>query len=252
MNKHKQLVEMLATLDPERVTRDEFIKILDSFTTFMETMFKKNEKEFLDIHQSVAELKKQVKEDTSNDTAEMRATLKTLLSTEMSKIMAQHDAKMKEVDDKIDSLQDGEDGDDGKDADAVQIVQDVLAQIKLSEQKEAILDDAPIILAMQKQIDDLKALIQRVGNARGHSGGGIHPMKFKDLSSQTNGTLKIFAVPKSVNAVVFTSDFPYVLIENNGFTLDAARTKLTLTVANAPSQSSQLLYQYNSPFNTTT
>ena len=75
-------------------------------------------------------------------------------------------------------------------------------------------------------------------------------MKFYDLSSQTTGSLKVFTVPKSINAIVLSSDFlPNVLMEGNGFTLNSTRTQLTLNVSTAPSSGSQLLFQYSSIFN---
>jgi len=61
----------------------------------------------------------------------------------------------------------------------------------------------------------------------------------KDLSDQTDGVTKVFAIPVYRRAIMVTgSDFPSVLFPNNGFTI--APGVLTLTVATAPSAGSQL------------
>jgi len=80
------------------------------------------------------------------------------------------------------------------------------------------------------------------GGARSNNSTKFYPLT-------ADGSTKIFSVPKSVASIVLMSDFPHILFENNGFTLNATRTQLTLTVDNAPSLGSQLLYQYSSMFN---
>lgn len=76
-----------------------------------------------------------------------------------------------------------------------------------------------------------------------HGGGDI--VYLEDLSSHTDGVTLAFTVPYSRKSImVICSDFPSVLFEGNGYSLNSARTQLTLSVANAPSSGSQLGYQY--------
>lgn len=64
-----------------------------------------------------------------------------------------------------------------------------------------------------------------------------------DLSSYTNGVLKTFTVPAHRRAImVVGSDFPNILLPNNGFT--HTNSTVTLTVDNAPSSGSQLGFMY--------
>ena len=65
---------------------------------------------------------------------------------------------------------------------------------------------------------------------------------FHDMSSQTNGVTKIFTVPKNRGGVVFSSDFPTALMEGNGYTINASRTQITLTIDNANTSGSQLVF----------
>lgn len=126
---------------------------------------------------------------------------------------------------------DGRDGSDGKDG------------------KDAIIDEEKIIEEVVKRIPKPKDGKDGQDGRSTVVGGRISgSVKFYDLSAQTNGVLQVFSVPKSVSAVVFSSDSPIILMENNGFTLNASRTQLTLTTI--PSQGSQLLFQYQSMFNT--
>lgn len=93
--------------------------------------------------------------------------------------------------------------------------------------------------------------IRKTASGRGIVGGSAvaGTVRFHDLSTSTDGSTKVFTVPKGRRAIVIGSDFPTILMEGNGFTLNANRTQLTLTVDNAPSTASQLLYQYVSFFN---
>lgn len=76
-------------------------------------------------------------------------------------------------------------------------------------------------------------------------GGGGDIIYMQDLSSLTDGTTKSFTVPKFRKAImVVCSDFPTVLFLNNGFTVNTAQNKITLTVTNAPSSGAQLAFQY--------
>lgn len=62
-----------------------------------------------------------------------------------------------------------------------------------------------------------------------------------DLSAQTNGSSKTFDISSTnfrTPLLVLMSDAPYILMNGNGFS--ATQALLTLSVANAPSQGSQL------------
>ena len=72
---------------------------------------------------------------------------------------------------------------------------------------------------------------------------------FTDLSSLTDGSTKTFTVPKNLGGIVIGSDFPTVLMEGNGFSVNAPRNQITITATNAPSQGSQLVFIGKSLFN---
>lgn len=80
-------------------------------------------------------------------------------------------------------------------------------------------------------------------------GGGRSNNSTKFYPLTADGVKKVFTVPKSVASIVLMSDFPNILFEGSGFTINGPRTQITLTITNAPSSGSQLLYQYSSMFN---
>jgi len=108
------------------------------------------------------------------------------------------------------------------------------------------------IMDMQESIksifEDVKELKAR-STSRGGGGGRAGGMQLTDLSSSTDGSTKTFSVPKNTLGFVIGSDFPTVLMEGNGFSVNASRTQITLTTLNAPSQGSQLLFVGKSFFN---
>lgn len=101
---------------------------------------------------------------------------------------------------------------------------------------------------LRKELDDLKKETSRVAALpRGVAPRSSNATKYFPLTP--DGSTKTFAVPKNVACVVLGSDFPNVLMENAGFTINGNRTQIVLTVDNAPIQGSQLLFQYSSMFN---
>lgn len=135
---------------------------------------------------------------------------------------------------------DGKDGVDGKDG---------------KDGEMGVIDEATIgylqdeIKRLNDKVEESeKKLSERISSKQGGFRAS-NATRFYDLSSQADGVTKVFTVPKGISAIVICSDFPTILMEGNGFTLNATRTQLTLTVENAPSTGSQLLYQYSSMFN---
>lgn len=98
-------------------------------------------------------------------------------------------------------------------------------------------------------LDDLeKSFNKQISSIPRGGGGGNKGVRFYPLTP--DGTTKIFTVPKSVVSKISMSDFPYVLFENSGFTINATRTQITITTDNAPSLGSQILYEYQQMFGT--
>jgi hypothetical protein len=147
---------------------------------------------------------------------------------------------------------------DGVDADEKAVAKRVLKNMKvkdikpeeiakrLNQTKESI--DISVIRGFPQLLKELREAIRdkkRKESGGGRVGGGGDIVYTADLSGQTDGIKFTFTVPKHRKAqFVMGSDFPSFLFENNGFTVNAGRTQVTLTTANAPSAGSQLGFQY--------
>jgi len=120
----------------------------------------------------------------------------------------------------------GTNGKDGKDG-SPDMAEDIRNKLELLEGDDR-LDKSAI-----KGLEELTSKVVFAG------GGSSKQFTIHDLTSQTNGTLKVFSVPGYYQAwAVICSDFPTILFKDNGFTIDGQT--LTLTVTNAPSSGAQL------------
>lgn len=157
------------------------------------------------------------------------------------------------------------DGKDGADADERVIEEKVLARIPKPKDGKDGSSDTPeqtrnklsslqgnerLDASAIKGLDEMKKeLDTKISKSLGAAPRASNSMKIADLSSQTDGSKKIFTVPKGLLGFVIGSDFPTVLMENNGYTINSTRTQITLTFITAPSAGSQLLFAYMSIFN---
>lgn len=138
----------------------------------------------------------------------------------------------------------GQKGDDGEDAEEItgeEIVVEINA-LPIEPKKQI---DFSHIKNWQRVVQSfVKSISSSSTNRRVGGGGDI--MMIVDLSALTDGSTKVFTVPKHRKAIkVEMSDGPAIhLYEGNGFTVNSARTQITLTVSNAPSQGSQLGFIY--------
>lgn len=250
----KKIDKLLYTLD-QRADDDVvevfflFKEVVDNFRKEIEKQLSKLEGEtgeaFSDVGSALDKLEKKVQKEIEKTESGSLSKLKDLaqkLEREVGKIREEMpsmpdlsllEGKIGEVEKKIVSI-------------TAEEIRNKLESLKGEERL-----DKSAIKGLEEELKALEKKIEQSGGRRSIFGGSRsnNSTKFHDLSSQTNGTLKVFTVPKSVASIVLCSDFPTVLMEGNGFTLNGTRTQITLTVENAPSAGSKLLYQYSSMFN---
>ncbi len=218
-------------MDSNAMTSDEFVGHFQTVIKYVKEHKEMNEREWSLIRSAFSMLADKhtelINSKFSEAHKEHSAKLQKALKEQDLGMKAVYDraAKLPEKGDKGDPGKDGRDGRDGKDAEV---------------------DEEKIVKSVIEKIPKPK---DGKDGRTGHSSAAPHPMRVYDLSTKTDGTTKIFTVPKSVSGIIHMSDFPYVLCEGNGYTINAARTQITLTVTNAPTAGSQLIYQYASMFN---
>ena len=252
---------MLSLVDNQS-TMEEMVKFFELVIEFVKQTKEMTEKEVENLRLLYEKALSKVESTQTEQFSDLKNHLLSYCEKEINKITSDHNQKMSLIDSKMESIK------DGKDADEENIIKSateaVLANMppvkelepetpeqvrdKLESLKEEARLDKTAIKGLEDIIKDLENKISSI--PRG--GGGFkanNAMKFYKLTPDSS--TKIFTVPKSVTSIVLMSDFPNILFEGsaNGFTLNSTRTELTLTVVNAPTTDSQLLYAYSSMFN---
>lgn len=265
-NKRK-LQKFLTAMDENSMTNEEFFKQFEQIFKIFLAMKVANEKQISTI---VNENSLQM-QGFEKKLQEKMATLsidglETEMRGKMKMMMKDCQVMIKTVDDKINSVEDGMDADEEKiiaeitktipkiediEKDLPKLgtsIRDGLELLVDNERldKSAVKGFDEVLLAIKRLEEELKKIRDAKFSSSNFIGGGVSktPEAF-DLSSKTNGVLKTFSVPGLSKALfVMSSDFPTVLMLNNGFTYSATTNTITLQTDNAPSSGSQLLFMF--------
>lgn len=258
--KNLKKLDILLKILEEVPTKKEFVSSMENLVKLMigyiEKLREKTEIEMEKTQTKMNEIGKMIKNDTSS---EMKKIMEDCHS-EIGKMYKEHEMMMMKMDKKMAEVKNVQDADEEK------ITEKVLSKIKIPKIEEvendlpklgtAIRDGLELLQGDERlSISNIKGLekiedeIKRIDSKS--TGGGFrasHSTKFYSLTA--DGSTKIFSVPKSATSIVLTSDTPFILFENSGFTINKTRTQITLTTDIAPSNGAQLLYQYSEVFNT--
>ena len=251
-NNLQSLKRVLEAFDTERVTKEEFDALATQIVDLVKTIKEKHGAEMQSSLTGMHQFLNQMKSETSQENSMNISAFQSKLEETMNKMMLEHEAMMAECDAKIQSIKDGM---DGADADEQRIVSEVLAQIpenkiestEIRDTLESLTGDERLDVKAIKGLENIETRLSTVESRRIPVPRSNNSTKFFQLTP--DGSTKIFSVPKGLSGIVIGSDFPTVLMENAGFTINATRTQITLTVTTAPTSGSQLLYMYTSIFN---
>lgn len=228
-DKKLTIQQLLNTLDPERLTKEDFVKSFEQAVLLFKTLEESNKKAIEQLTTAFNEVSAKLKDDNSLDLSDVKKEI----VKQLKKALDNQSVSLNFVKDKVSKLKSG---DDGLDADEDIIVDKVLSLIKLPEQKE-ILFDTP------KQFRDkvvsiieelIKEIIRDVKNLQTRPvGGGIvgrDIIKEHDLSSSLNGTLKTFALPAFWRILeVTSSSFPTTFRKTVDYTTNELTMEITFT-----------------------
>lgn len=206
--------------------------------------------DFTDAFKKVLEIVLQIKQETSQavskmeqtysvmmdkmnsnhdaSIADMKSSIMDTVDKQMKKMMAEYEAKMYAMDEKMDSLKDGEPGKDGATGPAGKDFP-IETYHKLNADIESIKTD------VQKAYEEARKP-KAIGGMK-----KITSVRSINLSSQLNGTLKAFTLPKDTLKVlgVWGTEFPISFNQDVDWTFSG--TTLTLTSAvSAPAQNQTL------------
>jgi len=235
--KSKRFLDML----DDSLSREEFKKAFEAvmrqileiekkLTIRIDNKLSSAMSSLVDIENTHREVIKRIEQENSTSFSNMKKWAIEQVTNLFVKYQIKE--KMVELDRKMSEVK------DGKDADEEKIVEKVLAQIKLPEYKETVLDNAEQIVSKLETLkgnkrldksaisgleDEIKGLREQISNIPRGGGGGSRKttyIKRIDLTSQCNGVLKSFAVPKDTIAIigVFGTQFP-ITFDTADFTL---------------------------------
>lgn len=128
-----RLKQLMSLLEPDAITKKEFLDAFKQVVAQIQKLKLSNEQDVAAMREHIQMLSDKLKSENTNEFASSKTEIMSLIQT----AMANHDQKMAQMQSKIDSVQNGA---DGLDADEEKIVQDVLAKIKLPEERAVIMD----------------------------------------------------------------------------------------------------------------
>lgn len=226
-----RLKQLMTLLEPDAITKPEFLDAFKQVVAQIQKLKLSNEQDIAAMREHIQILSDKVTTDTNNNFANSKTEMMSLIQTALTN----HDNRMAQMEARISLVKDGE---KGLDADEKKIVQDVLAQIKLPEER-AILMDGPDEIRNKLEllqgeerlspeaIKGLEAFIKQFIPQRsmgGSAGWGAHP-----LAVQQSGTnkAKLARVLNFTGATVTHSaeGVTTVAVTSSGFTeLSATET----------------------------
>jgi len=244
----QNLTELGKLLDPTgiiKTTREELLAAFKKIVEMVQKMKEDNARQLDKIISTFGSLEDKLNSDTSKT---LNKTEK-IVAAELESLLRRFSAEQKKIDDKMATIKDGEP------ADEIQIVQDVLTQIKLPEYKEVILDDAEKLrdkletLKGNERLDKsaIKGLEEELARITKKGFGGVisgtHLVQLKSETpiGATNGTNTSFTVVHKPDWITINGQSIY---ENYGYALTSVAGVLTLTIENAPQINSVLRSHY--------
>lgn len=248
---------LLSLMDANNtLSKEDFLKAFENVVKFVKTLEQRNMADFEAIKKLMTAFMDKSKGDNDSNFGSLKSELNSLLSSRMDEIISSHQTKLKELDDRLQTLK------DGKDADEEVIVDKVLSKIKLPEQKQIILDDAfeirnkletlngddrltmKAIDGLEEAIDELKKKPAVVGGGGGFSVGAMN-IHFTDDETPTgdvNGVNTDFTLGRTPSPA--SSLKVYLNGQRMRLTEDYTYSNRVITFLTAPETGSIILCDY--------
>jgi hypothetical protein len=225
-DKKLELQKMLAALDPERLTKEEFVQSLEAVVGVVNKIDQRNISEFEQIREYLTALSAKVQADTSMNFV----THKNEVSSHISSLISSLERRVNEA------LAQVQDGIDGKDADEERIVETVLARIP---KPEPIVIPEIDLTEINERIAKVEEGVKRA--ATRPSGWGAHPLVIQDEGTAVDKIARVINFKGAgVTATRTATGVVNVTIAGGGGasfetpTGTVNDTNLTFTVANTP------------------
>jgi hypothetical protein len=238
MQDKQEILKSFLTLLDKTVSKEEYLAFSKTLMDFVVKIEKNNGKEFDGMWKKINSEIEKLDEKNDIGVEDVKKTCRKI----MDDMMAEHKAKMKEMDDKKMEMKNGE---NGKDADEEKIMEMVLEKIppvkelqpETGEKIVEKINTLPIEEEYQIGIEHIKGIEEYVKQfsketvvVQGGSGGqGGRVVKYYDLSDSLNGVLTTFSLPAFYRIIdVKLSSLP-VLRQVTDYTIDGSLMSITFT-----------------------
>lgn len=226
-NQKEELQRMLNSLDPERLSKKDFVDAFEQIVILIKRLEKRNDDTVRQLTETLATVSDKLKDLSFVEVHKE-------ISKKLDSALTEQDSGMNLIRDKVSRLKNGNDGISPKIKD---VIAGVLSQISIPKQKEILLDSpkqfknkvVPIIEELLKGITkEIKSLKNRPISMSGGVGGGH--VKVFDLSDQLDGSAKTFSLPAYWRVLtVDLSSFPNALRSTVDFTTNESTMEITFT-----------------------
>lgn len=242
----KKLKQLLTLLEPDNLTKEEFVKSFELVIKTINDLRQTNSKEFDAIKKTVDILSEKLKTDNETDLGDFKNQMNNAICDYCDKMDLKHAEAMLKIDSKLADIK------DGKDADEERIIGAVLAQIppvkeQIEETPESIRNklevlkederlDKSAIRGLQEEIAELKKMI----NSKSGGGGGFKKIRWiAETPSGTvdgvNTTFYLSTTPDPENILVMLNG----LGQRNGADYEYVLSGKKITFNSAPAVGSQ-------------
>jgi hypothetical protein len=202
-DKKLELLRTLSLLDPDRLTKDDFVK---SFRGVIDAFKQREDKfatDFANLHTTLTNRAKQLEDGNATDLTAWKKEATQLRDSVAASLTASINAKLQEVDAKLATIKNGDDADEERVTQAVldrmptpfdpDSAEDIRNKLELLTGDERL--DPKAILGLVERLD---ALEKKAGEKAEFIGGGIigrNYIQFYDLSSLLDGSTTTFNTP---------------------------------------------------------
>jgi len=241
------LQRVVSMLDPETIKKGDFIKNFKRVIDYVKKIEKKNLEDLKSMSEALTKAQNNAKNTSSSDFKALKESINVLTEKSNTGLNKALESKINEINKRISEIKNGK---DGISADENAIAEKMVAMIKIPTIDE-LKNDLPIMGEQVRNalellegderltvesIDGLKESLEGIDKRmtgiyqQGSSSSGGKNVKYIDLSSQLNGSKRVFAIQNvwRIVSIHLTSN-PTIMREGVDFNWSAKNSTLTFT-----------------------
>jgi len=240
-----KLEQLLKVID-EGITKEEFVKAFENVVNLVLKIEKRNTEAVDLLEKTYSNLLEKIKNDHTSSLSDLKKQVDNVfVGKQLERILAEHKDKMGAVDSKIMSVKDGKKGEKGDKGDKGDRGRDGSPDNagQIRDKLEILKEDDRLDKNAVKGLEDYEEVVKSSKQKQIFSigGGSRNAVEFTDLSSQLNGVLKTFYVPKRRFIALFGTQFPVIYRPDIDYTGSGTGTLTLTSEVSAPASGQTLI-----------